>query len=149
MPHWPAARPRRAWTATPRAEPTVPWPLCRGSRHVEATLRPSLATLASRGWLAARRRAGRPASCRAGKRPGRLTASHRDGQAGHAMVASCCCERVAGGLAAPCRPPRASHAGCRERAAGGLAAQADRAWLPGEPSRRARPRHVPGGARTG
>jgi hypothetical protein len=61
------------------------------------------------GWP--RRRAGRPASCHARQRPGRLTASRCDDQASHAMAASRatgrCCERVMGGLAAPRRSPRA------------------------------------------
>jgi hypothetical protein len=46
-------RPRRARTDTPWAEPTVPWPLCRGSRPVGATLRtsrPGVAGHASPRW---------------------------------------------------------------------------------------------------
>jgi hypothetical protein len=96
VPHWPAARPRRAQTATPRAEPTVPWPLCRGSCHVGATLRTSSAAPVGRGGLAARRCAGRPVSCRAG-------------QAGHAWPLGGPPRSVPGAVPAPADhgPPRA------------------------------------------
>jgi hypothetical protein len=92
--------------------------------------------LAGRGWLATRRRASRPTSCRVGQRPGRLIASRRVGQAGHAMATSHatgrCCERAADGLAAPRRPPRArrGRAGCAGRPCRVTVQAKDRAGQP-------------------
>lgn len=105
--------------AVGRADRTFPG-RCAEDRTMSVP-RSAPAAPAGRGWLAARHRASRPASCRTGQRPSRLTASHHVGQAGHAMAESRatgrCCERAMGELAVqagragpPCRPAASRHA---------------------------------------
>jgi hypothetical protein len=144
-------RPRRARTDTPWAELTVPWPLCRGSRHVGATLRtsrPGVAGRASPRWAEDEQADHEPPLQAGWPRHGRELChgpprASRTGCRGLAVQATPRASRAGyRGLAAPHRLRRVPPRRPRRAAKGATAPRAGEA-APGPcqsvPSRRARP----------